>query len=54
MKELLNDAKLIYSILADEESKEIFRNRLLYNLTGENKFLDEIKLENEHLKFNNL
>lgn len=42
MKELLNDAKLIYSILADEESKEIFRNRLLYNLTGENKFLDGI------------
>lgn len=42
MKELLSNAKMIYNVLADEESKDIFINRLLYSITGEEKYLDEM------------
>lgn len=36
--DMVNDARLIYNSLADEESKDIFINRLLFSVTGNWKY----------------
>lgn len=47
----MSDIKNIYSSLLDEESKDIFINRLLYSITGEYKYiLNIIKPEEIHYK----
>lgn len=36
--EFIKKARKIYGLLADEESREIFKKKLLYNITGEDKY----------------
>lgn len=38
-KETIESANLIYKLMQDKESKVIFRNRLLYLITGERKYI---------------
>lgn len=38
-KDFTTEIRTVYNLLADETSKEVFANRLLFNLTGDNKFL---------------
>ena len=42
MDTFFDEVRLIYTKLVDEESREIFVNRLLYSLLGDKKYLDEI------------
>lgn len=39
---MFNDARLIYNKMADEESKDIFRNRLLFSVTNDWKYARNI------------
>ena len=39
------DAKSIYNALQDEESRAIFRSRLLYSITGDNQYIGEVVLK---------
>ena len=45
-EELLDEVKKIYSFLGDEISKDIFINRLLYNITGDLKYVDTMVRNN--------
>ena len=39
---LFNNIKKVYSYLDDDESKTIFTNRILWDLTGDIKFIENI------------
>ena len=41
-KETIRNAAKLYDTLEDEESKLIFRNKLLYSITNENKYWHDI------------
>ena len=45
--EFIKKAKKVYSILADNESKEIFKNKLLYSITGEDKYWLQISMNRD-------
>ena len=56
-KETIESANLIYKLMQDKESKVIFRNRLLYLITGERKYIHhmvEYKHPEHYQKFKNL
>lgn len=40
--ELMNDMKSVYESLSDEKSRDIFLNRLLWNVTGKYNFIEKI------------
>lgn len=39
---MFDEIRNVYYMLADDESKDIFLNRVLWNITGENKYIDTI------------
>lgn len=47
----INKAREIYSILGDNESKEIFKNKLLYSITGEDKYWLQISMNRDRENF---
>lgn len=47
---LFSDVKQVYDHLEDDISKKIWVNRILYNLTNDNKYEKKIVLENEAVK----
>lgn len=42
METVMEDIQLIYDKLADDISKEIFINRLAYNMTGDRKWIKNV------------
>lgn len=39
---MLNDIKKVYSLLEDKESKDIFMSRLMYSISGDYKYVQEM------------
>lgn len=57
MENVFNRVSRVYNLLADEQSKDVFINRCLYNITKERKYIDHIvntyflRLQNEAGKY---
>lgn len=54
MENVILKAREIYSRIADEESKFLFKNYLLYNITGEKKYIKNILVKSWGLCLNNI